>query len=163
MSIRAAFGIGTAVGFGVSTLLGAPLAAALVYGLITGTVTAAIAATPPARHGIAVIHARRPAVFTSAWWGGPWLPRTRVLPRGHFTHTVSPAAPTSSWFGGVSGFGRSWFPSSSVGGNTTVYRTPGRATATSFAATGAGGTTHSAARAVPGHATNVHRTTVRFK
>ncbi len=71
MSMKAAFGIFGAVGFGVAVLSGAPLAPALISGLICGAVGALLAATPIATPVYHVIGAPKPVFWGG--WGGHWF------------------------------------------------------------------------------------------
>lgn len=166
MSIRAVFGIGATVGFITASLLGSPILPALVYGLLTGSVFAAVAATPPGRQGIAVVHHRSP----SSWFAWPPFGASvghrrvhgaRVLPTG----TVPPRP--SAVHVHTQNQGRSWFPSMpSFGGGastTSVHSVPNsRPVATNTSVHG-GGTRHSAAAAVPSHARNVRTTRTFFR
>ncbi|MGD9591051.1 MAG: hypothetical protein AB7V32_00855 [Candidatus Berkiella sp.] len=167
MSIRAVFGIGATVGFITASLLGSPILPALVYGLLTGSVFAAIAATPPGRQGIAVVHHRSPSWFVwPSFRSGVAHRRVHgatVVPPRAAVHTSRPAAVHVNTHSQSSG----WFPSMpSFGGGastTTVHRAPNSRPVATTTSVHGGGTRHSATSAVPAHAHNVRTTRTIFR
>lgn len=72
MSMKAAFAICGAVGFGIALLGGAPLAPALGIGLAFGAIGALIAATPVAAPVYHVVGAPQPVLHVGGWWNNPW-------------------------------------------------------------------------------------------